>query len=341
MALALLLHGSGAAAQRVTVDGASSPIYWGAYIEGTQTYSYLYGGEWRNAPWASATWNAFEAHAGKRVSIEHYGQPPPWEHAFDRVPAGLVVRRGAIPAIDIATGDVPLRAIASGAYDRPIEAWAEQARAWGHPFFLLLDVEMNGGWEAYAPGVNGNNAGDFVDAWRHMHDLFAAAGAANVTWVWCPNIEFDGSAPYSQLYPGDRYVDWTCLDGYNDGDASTSFARLFGRSYRDLSKLAPTKPIMIGEVASAEFGSGVKASWITRALSVQLPRQFPRIKALLWFNWRIFERGVWRNWEIESSPSAQAAFAAAIRAPYYVSGGGFRHLPLLSKIHPFSSSVSR
>lgn len=90
---------------------------------------------------------------------------------------------------------------------------------------------------------------------------------------------------------------------------------------------------MIGEVASEE-SDGSKAAWITDALSRQLPAHFPEIRAVLWFNWRIYEKGRWWNWEIESSPTAQHAFTRAIASPYYAAGGSFGALPLLTKIKP-------
>jgi hypothetical protein len=314
------------------VTRQSSAIYWGAYIEGSQTYGHVYGGNWGNAPWDAATWSRFESNAGKPVSIEHYGQPPPWEHAFDALPARLVHNRGAIPAIDMSTKDVPLREIASGTYDESIAEWAKAAKKWGRPFFLILDVEMNGGWEPYAPGVNGNTALDFVHAWRHMHDIFTAVGATNATWVWAPNVDRGNQfVPYDQLYPGDAYVDWTGLDGY-DSDGASSFSSVFASSYEKLLALAPTKPIMITQSGAAE--SGAKAAWIDDALQKQLPHFFPGVKAFLWFNWRIYERGRWLDWEIESSPAAQAAFAAAISSAYYQPGGRVASLPVLSKVQP-------
>jgi mannan endo-1,4-beta-mannosidase len=335
---AVVLAASVAGAAPTGADVRQAPrrspsIYWGAYIEGAQTYSHLYGGSWANAPWDASTWNRFEANAGKRVSIEHYGQPPPWKQPFDRVPAELVYRHGAIPAIDLSTEDVPLRQIAAGGYDRPIADWAKAAKAWGHPFFLILDVEMNGSWEPYAPGVNGNTSRDFVLAWRHMHDIFSAAGATNVTWVWCPNVDARNQlVPYDQLYPGESYVDWTGLDGY-DADGTSSFSSLFASSYKKLLALAPTKPIMISQMAAEETG-GSKAAWITDALSRQLPHRFPHVKAVLWFNWRIYERGRWFDWAIESTPVAQAAFAQAISSAYYRAGRRGARLPLLAKVRP-------
>jgi hypothetical protein len=314
---------------------ASPSVYWGAYIEATRTYGYLYGGQWGNAPWEVKALRRFEQNVGKRASIEHYGQPAPWLQGFDPGTANLVQRRGDLNAIDMSTGNVPLTDIANGDYDAAISTWAEAVKAWGHPLFLLLDEEMNGNWYPYSPGQNGNTSAEFVAAWRHMHDVVTSVGATNVTWVWCPNVDPSGTfTPFDQLYPGDDYVDWTGLNGYNwGGDGWMSFRSLFGDGYYALLRLAPSKPIMIGETASAERG-GSKAAWITEALVGQLPRQFPQVKALLWFNWRIYEKNAWWPWEVESSAPSQRAFAAAIRSNYYAAGGGFGKLPLLTKIQP-------
>jgi hypothetical protein len=66
----------------------------------------------------------------------------------------------------------------------------------------------------------------------------------------------------------------------------------------------------------------------------QLPVHYPRVRAMLWFNWRIAEKGQWWPWEIESSRTAQNAFARAIRSPYYAPGGNYGKLPPLTKIRP-------
>jgi hypothetical protein len=306
-------------------------------MDGSDTYSYLYGGTWGDAPWDGNTWAKFESNAGKSPSIVHWGLGTPWAHDFTywKGTFDLVQNRGELSLADMSTGTVPLRDITSGLYDSSLRTWAQEAKSWGHPFFLRPDWEMNGNWFSWGTtSSNQNTPADYVAAWRHMRQLFDTVGATNVTWVWCPNLEYSGSVPYGQLYPGDAYVDWTCLDGYNKGSNSTSFNTLYGQSYSDLAKLAPTKPIMIAEVGSIEYGAGVKAAWTTDALSTQLPQNFPRVKAFVWFNWRISENGSWTNWEIESSASSQSAFAAAIASPYYRAGGSLGSLPLLTKIAP-------
>src|SRR5581483_1881515 len=58
--------------------------------------------------------------------------------------------------------------VASGSQDAYIRQWAEDAKAWGHPFFLRFDWEMNGSWWNFGTGhyPNGspgpNAAIDFV-----------------------------------------------------------------------------------------------------------------------------------------------------------------------------------
>ena len=326
-----------------TAPPPSSSIYWGAYIHASDTYSYLYGGTWSDPPWCDPGTQCalprFEQNAGKRESVEHWGMC--WTCSFDGAIANVVAARGDIPAVDWNNTGVTDAAVASGQYDSWLTAQAQAMKSFGHPMFLLFDEEMNGTWYSYSPGQNGNTAADFVAMWRHVHDVFNSVGATNVTWVWCPNIinPEGGGTPYSQVYPGDAYVDWTGLNGFNWGIPNPgdwqSFTTIFSPSYNALLQLAPSKPIMIGETASAEEG-GNKAAWITDALGTQLPQNFPQIKALLWFEWRSNEKGAFRSWEIESSPAAQQAFATAIGSSYYAAGGAFGSLPLLSKVQPLS-----
>jgi beta-mannanase len=187
---------------------------------------------------------------------------------------------------------------------------------------------MNGWWRPWSEQTNGNKPGDFAPAWRYVVDIFRREGATNVTWVWCPNQQDPRSTPLPDLYPGDAYVDWVCMDGYNygtdDGNDWYPFAEIFAASsfngyidtYALLGQLAPDKPIMIGETASSEDG-GSKAFWIADMLTIQLPVRFPRVRAVLWFNWNDDDPGY--EWPIESSPASQAAFAAGIASPYYAS----------------------
>lgn len=327
--------GSTTSAVLVTIQNNVRSIYWGSWIDAD-----TYGGDAAgrgDAPWDAVTWNTFEANAGKKVSILHYGQPPMWEQQFYPNVANLITDRGAIPFIDMSSSDAKLTDVANGVYDQSIISWADSVKAWGKPFFYRWNWEMNGTWFPWGSQAAQNPA-NFVAAWRHIHDVVNSRGATNVTWVWCPNIVYSGSTSLSQLYPGNSYVDWTCIDGYNWGNSGgrndpwLSFSQIMKPTYDQLLQIAPSKPIMIGETASNE-GGGSKSAWITDAFSIQLPNNFPQVKAVVWFNWPTQEDGATQQWPIESSSASQAAFRQAIGSTYYASNN-YGTLPLLSKVAP-------
>jgi hypothetical protein len=302
-------------------------IYWGAYVSG-----------W---PDSARSLDAFEQHIGRRMAIVHWGEP--WfsssqPQGFPTLYFETIRRRGSIPLLDwgswdtccdaVDQPDFQLQAIASGAYDDFITSWAQDAAKWGNPFFLRFDHEMTGWWYPWGEQVNGNQPGDFVAAWQHVHDIFVQQGATNATWVWCPNAVGKSTTALAEVYPGDDYVDWTCLDSYNfgtdGGNLWISFKEAFNGSiaygtrdsYSQLVNLAPTKPIMIGETASSENG-GSKAAWITDMLEAELPNQFPQVKALVWFDSSGIEWG--RTFPLDSSPAATRAFQSGIASPVYAS----------------------
>lgn len=265
---------------------------------------------------------------GKQVSILSLYQA--WgatdgSQNFNRTWMDTVRMHGSIPMITwepwqllsqtIDQPDYRLKNIIKGNFDSYITRWARDARRWNHPFFLRLAPEMNGDWTPWSEAVNGNHPGDFIQAWRHIHDIFTANNVTDVTWVWCPNVKYSQSTPIAQSYPGDKYVDWTALDGFNWGTAPgnswTDFKQLFDPTYQEISTLAPGKPIMIAEVGSAEPG-GDKAAWITAGYSDLLPSYFTRVKAVVWF-----DQITNRDWRIESSSSSLIAYAQAIQSDYY------------------------
>jgi hypothetical protein len=319
-----------AASQSGRADGLEQPsaraqVYWGAYIDG--------------APWDMSRVATFQAQTGLGASIIHWGEP--WWH--DGVyqpffPADLQTVRdyGAIPMLDwgswdwangISQPDFQLTDISDGHHDAFIRAWAAAARDWSHPFFLRFDWEMNCNCLfPWSEQLNGNHPGDYVRAWRHVHDIFTQVGATNATWVWCPNTDYPGNPSLASLYPGSSYVDWVCVDGYNwgfdRGDTWQSFAEVFSQTCDELGALAPDKPIMIGEVSSSENG-GSKADWITDALQIQLPQYFPHIKALVWFDWNNGDPNL--SWAADSSPPALAALREALRSGYFA-GNDFADL---------------
>ena len=284
---------------------------------------------------------AFDQLVYKRPSLVGFSSPfaeciprPCRFYDFPARPMQRVRSYGAIPFFswgvesDISNAqedDDPMFQLADviqGRYDGYIRRFAADARVWGHPFFLRFNWEMNGDWFPWAEQDNGNQPGEYIEAWRHVHDLFAEAGATNATWVWCPNADpYTSLQEISVLYPGDEYVDWTCLDGFNWGVGNpvvknrpwASFADIFDATYRKIvEQVAPSKPMILGEFASSDYG-GDKADWIRDAL-IRIPARYPRIRGLLWFN--IEDRRT--HWPIEPSAAATEAFRSTIKSPVYL-----------------------
>jgi hypothetical protein len=302
-------------------------VYWGAEI-GPQ----LTG---KSAPWDMNAVSAFASLTGKPPSIvafnipfEGCGTPTTcYPYSFPTPQMTSLRRYGAIPLLNWSSMSAPLSvsepsyrlaAVTGGADDSVIRRFATGAKAWGHPFLLRFDWEMNGHWFPWAEAANGNNPGDFVAAWRHVHDIFTAVGARNATWVWCPTADFLGKmTSLAELYPGDGYVDWTCIDGYNDGTLDNpngwmTFDQVFSSTYRQITAtIAPTKPMLIGEFASSEHG-GSKAAWINATLT-DILTNYPKIRGVAWFD----AFGGHYDWPIETSATATGAFKRAIANPLY------------------------
>jgi hypothetical protein len=285
----------------------------------------------------------FEEMTRKSVSMVQFYQPfancsssPCSFYPFPKGPMELIRNHGSIPVLSWASQSTPssvnepnfqLADVTTGKYDAFIRTFAEAAKAWNHPFFLRFNFEMNGNWFPWSERVNGNHGGDYVAAWRHVHDVFAAVGATNVTWVWCPNVDPENvQQSLASLYPGDAYVDWTGLDGYNWGtnpakpDRWRSFRDLYRSTYAQITeKIAPSKPMMVAEVASSEYG-GSKAAWIKDMLA-RIPAEFPKIRALLWFD--KLDDGM--DWPVETSSSATTAVAEGVSSSAYL-GNSFASL---------------
>jgi beta-mannanase len=260
--------------------------------------------------------NAFEQDARRHADIVMWFAD--WAHVanFDPRQAAAVAARGSVPEISWEPWDSSrplgaaqpgfrLKGIIDGAHDRYIERWAREMAAYRLPVLLRFAQEMNGRWYPWSESANGNHPGEFVRAWRHVHTIFARAGASNVRWVWAP---VDGQVRAEQ-YPGPQFVDIVGLTGFVAGERVfrspwRSFATAFGPSLDALHALAPGKPVSLAEVAAAQ-GGGDKAAWIAQMFR-EIQRR-PYIRSIVWFNVRKEA-----DWRIESSLGAERAFSVGL-----------------------------
>jgi beta-mannanase len=253
-------------------------------------------------------------------------------NAFDSASAKALWARGIVPhftwepwntALSVSDpGQIHLQDIIDGSWDSYIRARGAEFAAYGGPLLLRWGHEFNGNW--YPWGIVNNNSDPtmYVRAYQHVHDLVVAAGATNVQWVWCfnngatPDASFNDPA---RSYPGDSYVDWVAVDGYNwgfgpswdpTGNHWTDFDTMFASAYDKARAIAPNRPVMIAETASSEDG-GDKAQWISDMSARLQSGRYPDLKSVLYFDQDKEER-----WSGTSSASAQAAFRTWVNQPF-------------------------
>ncbi len=299
----------------------------------------------QDAPWIPTAIDDFTSMVGTAPKIVGWFES--WsDTGFSAERMDVAASRDATPLITWQSWDhrlgtdqpkYALRAIAHGDHDAYVRQWAKDAADYGKPVYLRFDHEMNVDSFPWGVGANGNTAAEYVDTWRHVHGIFRQEGATNVRWVWSPNVVANGSRtlsaawspnvangsspPFYQIYPGDEYVDWVGLDGYNWGTSQSwsrwqRFTEVFEASYDELAALTD-KPMMIGEMASTEAGgnivNGGKPNWIRRAYLNEIPSsKFERIEAVMWFH-----QNKETNWRVDSSAAALEAYKEAVSASLY------------------------
>jgi cellulose synthase/poly-beta-1,6-N-acetylglucosamine synthase-like glycosyltransferase len=247
----------------------------------------------------AAQLEAFRAATGARITIDEYYSR--WGSPFSPAQAGALDVAGALPVISWEPFTAAPASIAAGRSDAYITAYARAVAAYGKPVAISFAAEMNGDWEKWGPPHT--TARQFVAAWRHVHDLFARAGARNVTWVWAPAPVSSKSRPFGAFYPGDAYVNWVGLDEFWWTTAPVSFDSLFGASIARL-RLLTAKPLLITETAAVP---GAKVLAVKDLF--QGAETTPGVIGFVWFDVKAAE-----SWSLEEDPAALAAFHNAAKS---------------------------
>jgi hypothetical protein len=303
-----------------TVQQSPAGTYWGAFLPGADQDRSVVA--------------KFASDVGRQPAIVSAYQQWSGEPSFPATPARWLADRGTVPLIvwepwqpglaGTASVEQPayrLSVIASGGFDSYVRKYADQVRAYGGPVLLEMLHEMNGDWYPWAGTVNGNTTGDYVAAWRHLHDVFREEGATNVTWIWTPNGETVPNTAANRperYWPGSQYVDWVGIDSYNWGSSAHTQWRTFAEMFdADVAALRGFgKPIMLAETASVERG-GDKAAWIRTLFETLTGADRDAIGAVVWFD----KAMPGFDWRTDSSAAAQAAFVAGVARPGMLSAG--------------------
>ena len=227
-----------------------------------------------------------------------YQLPNIWQH-------------GNIPLItwepylaDTTPDDIETR-IANGEFDTYIDSWGNQL----HQFlagsdgiygtdddrraYIRLAHEANGNWYPWSAQSGVNTPADYIAMWQNVWQRLDALGLdkSHVQWIWSVNNVDVGGFTLESYYPGDAYVDWVGIDGYNWGSAYSWSSwktpqQVFNDSRTRIAELTPNKPVALTEVAStATTTSGIdttaKQTWISQLADYLKDAD---IRMVSWFN---------------------------------------------------------
>ena len=205
--------------------------------------------------------------------------------------------------------------IASGVYDQYITDWAVNLKQFlagldgsfgtddDRRAYLRFAHEMNGDWYYWSALGGLNTPDDYIAMWKRVWEIFEAQGidSDHLQWMWTVSASDFGDFTAEQYYPGDDYVDWVGIDGYNFGSNFVwSYWRtpeqVFESMRQRLQQLAPSKPLAISEVsttAMSEYGINPfnKDEWIGQFAAYI---KTANVGLISWFNldkesgWQVF-----------------------------------------------------
>lgn len=176
--------------------------------------------------------------------------------------------------------------IAEGALDRGvIDVQARRIKAYGKPLFLSFDLEM----DTRTP-ANGTPA-EYVAAYRHIHERFRELGVTNAVWTWIITGYTGHSELFTQLYPGDAYVDWIGYNQYNYYRCHKarwqSFEQTRATSHDWIREhLSKDKPLMLSEFGTADDPSEPEAQAQWYAQVPRVMKELDGVRAALQWNYR-------------------------------------------------------
>jgi hypothetical protein len=158
-----------------------------------------------------------------------FTQPGGWASLQDgrpRIVLSVALAFGAFSPTP-AAGAANLAGIAAGGADGAYQYVANTLVAAGYGDAIIrIGWEFDGNW---MPWSAQNDPSAFKAAYRHVHDIFAAASAGFV-YDWCgaagyqraasAGSTWQGAADWSSYYPGDDVVDTVGLDVYDESTAA-------------------------------------------------------------------------------------------------------------------------
>jgi len=201
-----------------------------------------------------------------------------------------------------------------GEYNKYLEEFIKDITGYKNDIYLRFAHEMNGNWYPWA--VSRIGAEKYKDMYRYIRDFFDKKGVKNVQWIFSINWQDVPQAKennFVDYYPGNQYVDFLGIDGYNWGDTKEwskwmSFKDIFSSSYFMITSRIK-KPVIIAEFGCAESG-GNKTKWIKDALNNI--KSWDKIEGFVLFN---IDKET--NWKFKANSGESNALRHGLADKYF------------------------
>lgn len=250
-----------------------------------------------------AALDRLESAVGRRLDIVHTYLP--WDKDFPSASDRTFLESGR--RVLVSWNGMDMTEVASGRDDDLIRERARSMRDVGVPLWLMFRGEMD------RPNLQDSvpSPEAYIQAYRHVRQIFTQEGADKVAWVWCPTSKGFDEGRAAAYYPGDDQVDWLCSDVY-PGPDRVPFTTA-AKAFVDWSRTHP-QPLMVGEFGLSE-GSGDRAAWLAAAATAI--KAEPRIKAISYFNGNNDQKGPRAQLSLLGFPDSLLAFHDLLADPYF------------------------
>ncbi|MGJ0117890.1 glycosyl hydrolase [Williamsia sp. MIQD14] len=250
------------------------------------------------------------ARLGRQLRVLNFFVAWEWQTGYPLETVAAIRKTGAIPEITwepwnpLAGVTQPKYALAAiTSFASYVDQWAHSAAADGGPLVIRFAHEMNSDWYPWSAQSNGGSPRDYREAFRWVRSRFDLAGADNVRWIWCPNIDHQQRPDLiTACFPGDDVVDIVAVDGYNRGEGSAR--TLFDETLGLLDRIAPSSPKWVNEIGCRPGDD--QAQWITDAF---LYFATTSVEAIVWFE---IDASNTPDWRLLRTPETASAASKAL-----------------------------
>jgi len=221
-------------------------------------------------------------------------------------------------------------AVAGGAYDVQIDAFADAVLSFRRPVFIRIGYEFDGSWNNYSPAT-------FQGAWKRIAGRLRARSVPFAS-IWCAAGGSSGWPTISRLmeyYPGDAWVDWWGIDIFSKEEFANPSLEAFLAVAR-----AHRKPVSIGEMTPRFVGvtEGERSWALWFEPMFGLLKRHPEIKAIDYidWDWKAWSDRLgfpWKDWgdaRLESNSVVRERWVKALSDPIFLNADPDGGVPLPS-----------